>query len=312
MRDNDTSPASPVSPSAVPTLDDKGIQRVALVRLVIGSVIISTAPVFIKLADVGPDAAGFWRMLFASMALSVWIVAGRDGWQLPPAARKYVIGGGIFLGLDFMCWHRSIDLIGPGLSTLLGNFQIFFTALFSWLLLKERITPVFGVALALAVTGLFLIAGLDLGALEGRVLLGLGLGIATAFFYSGLILNLKQAMSLPGTDNKSAMLVISVSCTLFMALTTRGMKASFVIPDTGSLLALLGAGILCSTLAWALISNAMRVLPATLTGLVLLLQPALALVWDVLLFNRPTGLIEILGVLLILMGIFLGSQRSGT
>jgi len=43
----------------------------------------------------------------------------------------------------------------------------------------------------------------------------------------------------------------------------------------------------------------------------LLLQPTLSYVWDVLFFDKPTGTVEIAGVILALAGIFLGSTRNG-
>ena len=50
-------------------------------------------------------------------------------------------------------------------------------------------------------------------------------------------------------------------------------------------------------------------LPASLVGLLLLLQPALAFVLDVLLFGRPTVLLDWCGLALALAGILLGTWR---
>jgi drug/metabolite transporter (DMT)-like permease len=41
-----------------------------------------------------------------------------------------------------------------------------------------------------------------------------------------------------------------------------------------------------------------------------LLQPALAFVWDVLFFQRPTTLINWLGVLIALVAIYMGMARQ--
>ena len=46
-------------------------------------------------------------------------------------------------------------------------------------------------------------------------------------------------------------------------------------------------------------------------GLILLLQPLLAVVWDVLFFARAFTLIEGIGALLVLLAIYLGSRRPG-
>jgi drug/metabolite transporter (DMT)-like permease len=41
--------------------------------------------------------------------------------------------------------------------------------------------------------------------------------------------------------------------------------------------------------------------------LILLLQPSLAFVWDVVLFDRPTQATEVLGAVLALVAIYLGA-----
>ena len=283
--------------------------RATLLRLLAGSVCISFSPIFIKFADVPPDSAGFYRMLFSGGSLLLWLILGRLPWRMPGRTRLALAAGGLFLGIDFMCWHRSIHLVGPGLATLLGNFQVFFTALFSWLFLRQKITSQFMLAVVLALGGLLLITGVDLPGLAAGYRLGVLLGLGTAVFYSGYIMFLKQGMNHPETSGISAMLVVSLVCMSFMGTVTAAAGASFRIPDAGSLLALIGVGVVSTTLGWSLISSAMRHTQATVAGLVLLLQPTLSMVWDILIFGRPTAGHEILGVALILCGIFLGSWR---
>jgi drug/metabolite transporter (DMT)-like permease len=56
--------------------------------------------------------------------------------------------------------------------------------------------------------------------------------------------------------------------------------------------------------------RAMPRLPASLVGLLLLLQPALAFVLDVILLGRPTGAGDWAGFALALAGILLGAWRG--
>jgi drug/metabolite transporter (DMT)-like permease len=81
---------------------------------------------------------------------------------------------------------------------------------------------------------------------------------------------------------------------------------SFTIPNSKSLLALLGLGLFSQTIGWVLIANAMPKIRASFTGLILLLQPALAFIWDVLIFNRPTDILNWTGVILTLAAIYMG------
>ena len=51
-------------------------------------------------------------------------------------------------------------------------------------------------------------------------------------------------------------------------------------------------------------------IPASRAGLILLLQPSLSFVWDVILFGRPTDLTQALGAALAVTAIYLGSQKQ--
>lgn len=280
-----------------------------ILRLLAGGVCISFSPIFIRLANVSPDIAGFYRLLFAGLSLFAVLYLRGTIQRLPRGPTLLLLASGCFLALDFMCWHRSIHLVGPGFSTLLGNFQVFFTALFAWLLFREKITRMFVVAIFMAFTGLTFITGLDWTILSAGVRSGIVFGLLSAVGYSAYLLFLKESMKENIISGMSVMLVVSISGTVVLGVVGLATGASFAIPDGGSLLALLGVGVLSTTVGWSMISSAVRHVPATVAGLVLLLQPALAFVWDVMIFDRPTGGAEIFGILLILSAIYLGSRR---
>jgi drug/metabolite transporter (DMT)-like permease len=284
--------------------------QLPLFKLLIGSTCISFAPIFIKLADVSPDSAGFYRMLFAGLSLLIVMLLRGENLRMARRPRFLLCFAGVFLAVDFMFWHRSIDLIGPGLSTLLANFQVFFTALFSWLLFKQKISRLFMLAVVMSMCGLLFITGVDWKSLEQGYQLGIALGLLTAVFYSGYILLIKTSMSDSSVSGVPAMLIVSIPSTLLLAVATPLNGATFVIPDSGSLFALIGVGVICTTIGWSLISSAIKDIQATVAGLILLLQPTLALIWDVLFFGRATGGMEVFGILLILSAIFIGSFRK--
>ncbi|MCK4509628.1 MAG: DMT family transporter, partial [Desulfuromonadales bacterium] len=180
-----------------------------LIRLLIGSVCISFSPIFIKFAAVSPDSAGFYRMFFAGISLLVLMLLQGKNLKMARSARLLLCCSGIFLAVDFMCWHRSIDLVGPGLSTLLANFQVFFTAFLSWLIFKQRVSRLFMCAVVMALCGLFFITGVDWKSLELGYKLGIFLGLLAGIFYSGYILLLKSAMNDSSVNSVPAMLTIS-------------------------------------------------------------------------------------------------------
>ena len=282
----------------------------SLLQLLAGSICISFSPVFIKIADTDPDLAGFYRMLFAGVSLFILFLLRKEKLNIPRRPMIFLILCGTFLAIDFMFWHRSINLIGPGLSTLLGNFQVFFTTIFSWLFFKEKVSALFAVAIALALTGLLLITGIDFPALSDGVKTGISFALITAVLYSFYILSMKRAMDKSAISGMSAMLVISITSTILLGVLGLAKGIPFAIADSKSLLALVGVGIISTTLGWSMITSAMKTVSATATSLILLLQPALSFVWDMLFFKRPTGGYEYLGVALILLAIYVGSLRK--
>jgi drug/metabolite transporter (DMT)-like permease len=251
-------------------------------------------------------------MLFAGLSLAVLMLLRGERLKMAQRPRLLLCCSGIILAMDFMCWHRSINMVGPGLATLLGNFQVFFTALFSWLFLKQKISKLFMLAVIMALCGLLFITGVDGKTLEDGYKLGIFLGLLTAICYSGYILLIKASMDDSSVNSVPAMLTVAIPSTLLLAVITPLNGESFAIPGYHSLFALIGAGVISTTIGWSLISSAIQHIQATVAGLVLLLQPTLALIWDTLFFNRPTGGAEVFGIFLILLAIYIGSYRKPT
>jgi drug/metabolite transporter (DMT)-like permease len=99
-------------------------------------------------------------------------------------------------------------------------------------------------------------------------------------------------------------------CALIIGTIAIFMGRSFVIPDMPSLYALAGLGLLSQGLAWVIISHYLPRVATSSAGLILLLQPALSFVWDVVFFDRPTGMIGWIGVSVVLAAIYIGMTRK--
>ncbi|MBM9536620.1 DMT family transporter [Desulfobulbus alkaliphilus] len=277
-----------------------------------GAFIISFSGVWVQLAQVSPTASAFYRVFFGFLFLLAICLCKGDPWHLSVRHLAWAILCGFFFALDLFCWHASILYIGPGLATILGNFQVFCLAIIGILFLGERPRITFLPALPLAGCGLFLVVGTDWQALPPTYRLGLVLGLMTAISYSGFLLILRK---LQGAASSSSfffnLMLVSGATAFFLGGYMVMAGESFTIPDTTSLAALLGLGLLSQTIGWSLIANAMPKIPASLVGFLLLLQPALTFVWDVLFFSRPTSLINWLGVLVLLGALYLAMLGSG-
>jgi drug/metabolite transporter (DMT)-like permease len=271
-----------------------------------GAFMISFSAVFVKLANVSPTASGFYRVFFGFfflLAVAVW----RDSLKKPSLRQSLLIFFcGLTFALDLFFWHVSIMYIGPGLATLLGNFQVFLLAAVGILFYKEAARLRFLFAIPLAVFGLLLIIGLDWSTLGAAYKTGLCYGLVTALCYTVFLLCLRKLQADGTTSLFASLMLVSLCCAIFLGLKMVHTGDSFAIPDLKSLLALVGLGLFCQTIGWLLIANAMPRIQASFTGLILLLQPALSFIWDVVLFDRPTDLLNWTGVFLTLTAIYMG------
>ncbi len=286
-------------------------RTLGILQLTAGATMISFSAVFVKLAHVEPTMAGFYRMLFGGLILLaiVWFRGERLYYGLQNLLMVLLCS--LFFALDLTFWHRSIHYVGPGLSTLLANFQVFFLAAFGIITLGEKPRLNLLISIPLAMVGLYLIVGLNWGDLETEYKTGIVFGLITALFYSAYILTLRKTQSISANKRTfSTIALISLLTSFIMGLEALVQKEHFRVPDLQSWWALLGYGFIAQVLGWVLIARGLLKTEASRVGLILLLQPTLAFVWDILFFKRPTGPVEILGALLALFAIYLGTTSQ--
>ena len=288
------------------------IPRRALLQMLAGAILISTTSIFVKLAHVGPTISGFYRMGFGGVLLLVGLLALGQWRRLRLVDVLWLIVPGVAFAIDLMLWHRSIIYVGPGLATLLGNFQVFLMALAGFVIYREKLGWMFLAGVALAFVGLYLLVGLDWSQVGAQYQLGVVLGIVTGIAYAIYMLSTRHAQRSGHVQLAPAQLlcVSSLLSALVLAIAALLEGESFRLPDVQAWSSLLGLALFGQVFGWVLLTRAMPQLPASLIGLLLLLQPALSFVLDVILFARPTYFHDWLGVALSLAGIFVGSYRK--
>jgi drug/metabolite transporter (DMT)-like permease len=287
--------------------------RAPLLLVALGAAVISVTALFVKWIALGPAAIGAYRCGLGALVLMplAWL-SSRPGPQgQVRSGRRAAVGwaalaGACFAG-DLFVWHKSILYSGTGLATLLANTQVFWVALFSALLLGERLTRRLGVCAALALVGTVMLAlpGIERSPVH---LQGVLLGLLTGVFYAGYYLSLRTAQR---GDRPlgvaSALFVSSATAAALLFLTGLMAGESLMIASASDLGLLLLLGVGAHVGGWALISRAMPHVPAASGSLLLLLQPVLATLWGVLVFAEPFGTVEAAGTLLSLAAIYAAS-----
>ena len=272
----------------------------------LGATCISFSAVFVRLCTVPPETSSFYRMLFGSLALILVSGLRRESIRAPRVVFLFLGASSVLLCLDLVFWHYCIYLLGPGLATILANFHVFFMAPAGLLLFKERLSPGLLLGLPLALFGLSLLVGIDSSGIPDTALKGLALGLTASFWYAGYVLVLRQSQYLPRRLSPlGSVTVMTVGCAIIMAVALLAAGKSFVIPDAHNAVTLVAYGVFCQALGWLSLTLGLPRLPASLGAPVMLLQPGLAFVWDVLFFDRPVNALILLGAGIALAGIYL-------
>ena len=273
---------------------------------------ISFSGVWVKISHVTPTVSAFYRVLFGGLFLLAAACWQREitwkGWY------RLLLGFlcGLFLSLDLFFWHQSIQYIGPGLATILGNFEVFLLAGLGVAFMGDKVSPRFFSAILMAILGLFLVVGIQWNQLGSQYKTGVYLGLATAVAYTAFLLSLRKLQS-GETEAITfySMMLVSFASAIFLGFQAVYNGDSFVIPDSQSWAALLLLGLTSQGIGWILISNTLPRVRASFAGLILLLQPSLAFIWDVMFFQRPTSAVNWIGVIMAITAIYLGTtQRS--
>ena len=279
-----------------------------MLQIIIGAILISFSSVFVKLVHVGPTTTLFYRFCFGALAL--FITAFITKTTLFRDIRSFLFAAlaGFLFSLDLFFWHRSILFIGPGFATILANFQIFILVIVGVVFIGERLHLLFITSVILAFSGLILLTDLNLRSMEPLYMRGIVYGLLTACCYSGVTLTIQKSQKLSvKLDPISNMAWLCFFGSVFGSLEVVASGETFIITDIPTLLFLIAYGVICSGIGWYFITKGLPRVSISLAGLSLALQPALAFIWDILFFEKSVTSLNMLGAVVTIVAIYLGT-----
>jgi drug/metabolite transporter (DMT)-like permease len=278
---------------------------------VLGALTIAFSAIFVRLADVSPTTAAFFRCAYAlpPLALLAWYERRRYGPRAPGQARLAWIAG-VFFAADLVLWHHAIEQVGAGLATVLGNTQVVIVALAAWVLLGERPGARVAISVPVVLMGVVLISGvIGEGAFGRDPVLGVLLGLATGAAYAGFLLVQRRANAdhrRPAGPLLDATLSAAI-VTLAIGLLPGG-EIDLVpsLPSHGWLLLL---GLLVQVMGWLIISISLPRLPAAVTSVVLTIQPVGSVLLGIWILAEAPSSLQLAGVALIVVGLLITTLR---
>ena len=274
----------------------------------VGAVTIAFSGILYRLADVSPSTGAFYRCAYAvpPLLLLAWLEDRRLG-PRPVEMRAWAWGAGAFFAFDLILWHRSIEYVGAGLATVLGNTQVLLVGIAAWVLFREHPSRNVIAAIPVAMLGVVLISGvLEQGAYGDDPELGVVFGLLTGVAYTGFLLTLRHGAS----DLRRVAGPLSdatLACALFIVPAGLALGELDFLPPPSAHLWLLLLALSSQVAGWLLITTSLPRMPAAVTSVLLTVQPVCSVVFAAILLDEDPSALQLVGVAAILAGLVLAS-----
>jgi drug/metabolite transporter (DMT)-like permease len=268
--------------------------RLAFAALILANVFLALGPWMVRLTDVGPVAAAFWRLSLAIplLLLLAWRGGGaafRPGWAV---AATIALGGFLFAA-DLAIWHVSIGLTKLANATLFGNSSTLLFPIYGFI--AARTLPprlqLFAMLLALAGAALLLGSSYELSPLYLR---GDLFAIVAGLFYTSYLVTIDRARRTLKPLPVLALATIAGAGPLLFFAVALGER---VMPGDWTPLILLSLG--SQVIGQGLLVYSIGHLTPLVVGLGLLTQPAMTAVIGWLVYGERLGLADGIGAILI-------------
>jgi len=266
----------------------------AFAALIGGNIALAFGPWFVRLTDVGPVAAGFWRIGLATPLLLA--LASLTGGRPIASARGLgwvLAGSGLLFAGDLASWHIGIHQTKLANATLFGNAATFVFPLYGFLVARAWPTRMQGLALALAAIGAALLMGRSYQ-LDPQNFVGDLLCLAAGILYAGYFILMARARAsmapLPA-------LGLSSAATVFPLLFAAMLLGERIWPQQWA--PLIGLALCSQVIGQGLMIYALGRFSPLVIGLALLTQPVVAATVGWLAYGEALGTADFIGALLV-------------
>jgi drug/metabolite transporter (DMT)-like permease len=275
-----------------------------------GALSIAFSGILFRVSHVSPSTGAFYRCVWALPPL--WLLARWEDSRFGPRPRRARLTAwlaGAFFAADLVLWHNSIDQVGAGLATVLGNTQVVLVGLVTWLLLREQPERSALAAIPVVGLGVVLISGVvEKGAYGSNPRLGALYGVLTGLAYTGFLIALREGnrdLRRPAGPLFDATLAAAIGCALIGSV-VGDLDLTPSWAATGWLIVL---ALTSQVLGWLLISVSLPRLPAALSSVMLTFQPVCSVVFAALLLDESPSPLQLTGAAAILAGLVVASVR---
>ncbi len=217
---------------------------------------------------------------------------------------------GAAIGVNWILLFEAYRYTTVAVATLCYYMAPVLVILLAPFLLKEKMTAKKSICAAIAIFGMLLVSGIfDGGATSIGSGKGILFGLGAAMFYASVVLMNKFIKDISAYDKTIMQLGAAAIVVLPYSLFTSGVQ-EFAVLTVPQILLLLAVGIIHTGIAYWLYFGSMDSLSGQTVAVYSYIDPAFAVVLSVVLLREETGVLGIIGAVLIL-GSTLFSEWTG-
>ena len=280
-----------------------GGARYGIAALLIANALLALGPLFVRMADTGPVASGFWRMALALPVIAVMAHFGpKSSGRMTPVLILVIAASGILFAADLASWHVGILRTKMANATLFGNSASLIFPVYGFVVARLWPTRRQGLALLLALVGAAVLMGRS-AELSPEHLVGDLLSLLAGIFYAAYFIAIARAReTLAPLPLLAASTLASALPLLILALAL----GEQVMPTHWTPLVALA---LCSqVMGQGLMVYALGRISPLVIGLTLLTQPIVAAFVGWLMFDETLGALDLFGAVLVGLALVLVRQ----
>ncbi|RSV44865.1 DMT family transporter [Sphingomonas sp. ABOLE] len=277
----------------------------ALVAALIANTALATGPLFVRMADVGPVSAAFWRLIIATPILfsaaaamgEKPIAAGRGRWWILAIA-------GVVFALDLASWHIGIVRTTLANSTLFGNSASLIFPIYGFVVARAWPSRMQGAALLLAAIGGALLLGRS-AELSSRHLAGDLFCLAAGVFYAVYFALMARVRVSLGPVPALALSSLATIPPLLVIALAMGEQ---IVPHLWW--PLLALAIVSQLIGQGCMIYALGHLSPLVIGIALLVQPAVGAALGWIIFDEKLATADLFGAALVAAALVLVRQGA--
>lgn len=269
----------------------------------LGVAFLATGGILVKLSNLPPISTGFYRLLLSIPIL--YPFAKKELNKLEKKDIFLILFAGSFFAMDLVFWNISLHMTTVANSNLLANMVPFTIIPISYFVYKKKLPKFFLIGLIITLVGVtVLVSGKfspSLKSFEGDAF-----AFVASIFYSLFLLRVSEARKRVSALTIMFIAGIGGSITFFIVmLPFEGIHYPKTVYEFAPLIA---TALVSQVFGQGILSYCAGKLDVLLSSALVLTQPVIAAIYSYFIFKENLTLQEIIGIVIVLAGIFFAKR----